>query len=131
MKLFAVTLLLAASWASSCNTKPETVAVRALAADKGFIESEMGKHGDCQPGATPTTSSPQLCKLLNDGIAAQHSVVLTLDAYCASPDYLKNQGPCSPPSNATIKADLQSKLQTAVSNLDGIVKSIKSIAGGK
>lgn len=130
MKLFASLFISLALWASSCNTKPETVAVRALAADKGFVESEMNRHGDCKPGVGITTSDPKLCALLNNAIAVQHAAVLALDAYCSSTDYLTNQGPCSPPTDATIKSDLQAKLTTAVSNLDGIITSIKSITSG-
>lgn len=126
MKWIAVTVMLALSWASSCNTKPETSAVRTLAATKGFIESEIGQHGECKDATTP-----QLCKLLNDAIQGQHTAVLALDTYCSSTDYLTNQGPCSPPTQATLKADAQAKLTTAVANLYGIVASIKSIAGGK
>lgn len=127
MKLFATLCITILLYATSCNTKPETVAVRALAADKGFIESEMGKHGECRP---ELHNAAQLCVLLNNGIAVQHAAVLALDAYCSSTDYISGGKPCAPPTDATIKADLQSKLTTAIGNLDGIVSSVKSIVGG-
>jgi hypothetical protein len=110
-------------------TPPETAAVKTLAASKGLIESEMGKHGECHSNLVPPPTTA-ICTALNQAIPAQHAAVLILDTYCSSTNYLTNGGPCSPPTDATVKADLQAKLQTALNNLTPIIASIKSAAGG-
>ena len=106
-------------------TPAETQAFRTLTGSKAIIESEMAKHGECK-----NSSTTPLCNALNRAIPAQHAAVLALDAYCASTDYLTNQGPCKPPTDPTAKAELKAKLQTAVGNLNGIVASVKAAAGG-
>ena len=102
----------------------ETDAVRTLAGTKGFIEGEMHQHGEC------TTTTSNVCTLIKQAVDGQHVAVLALDAYCSSNDYLTNGGKCLPPTDPAAKKELAAKLTTAISNLDPIVKSLKSIAGG-
>jgi len=124
-RLKLAVLLLAVLFIAGC-TPVEIAALRSLAANKGFVEHEMGVHGECKGNfSTP------LCGAINNGIQVQHVGVLALDAYCSSTDYLTKQGKCLPPTDPAAKAELRAKLQTAISNLDGIVTSIKALEGGQ
>lgn len=108
----------------------ETQTVRTLGSSKGLIETEMGKHGECNPasGAVPQTS---ICTALNRAIPAQHAAVLLLDTYCSSTDYLTNHGTCTPPTDPAAKKELQVKLSAAVNNLKPLIDAVKAAAGGK
>jgi hypothetical protein len=128
MKRLAVAVILAASLVVAGCTPTETAAFRTLTGSKAIIESEMTKHGECRNSSA--SSATPLCDALNKAIPAQHAAVLILDSYCASPDYLTNQGPCRPPTDPNVKADLKAKLTTAINNLNSIIASVKSAAGG-
>lgn len=113
---------------AGCPTEKD--AVRSLAGSKGVIESEMGKHGECNPANGPFPHTP-ICDGLNRAIPAQHAAVLALDAYCSSSGYLENQGKCVPPTDPAAKKELQAKLTTAVQNLSPIISSIKQAGGAQ
>lgn len=127
MRKLILVLPIAALFLAGCPTEKD--AVRSLAASKGVIESEMGKHGECNPanGAVVPKTSP--CDALNRAIPAQHAAVLALDAYCSSTDYLTKQGQCLPPTDPAAKKELQTKLTTAIQNLQPIINSVKQAGG--
>jgi hypothetical protein len=109
----------------------EKSAVRGLAGTKGVIETEMNKHGECNPQGANPAQTPICVALVTKAIPAQHVGVLALDAWCSSTDYLTNQKQCSPPTDQNARADLQAKLTQAVANAQAAVASVKTIAGGK
>lgn len=106
----------------------ESNALKVLAGTKGVIESEMHKHGECNPAGTPAKTP--ICTALNEAIPAQHIGVLALDAYCASDDYLNKQGKCLPPTDPAARQQLQTKLTQAVTNVQAAIATVKSISGG-
>src|SRR5262249_23164084 len=67
IKLIALTLLVAFFFAG-CPTEKD--AVRILAADKGVVESEMGKHGECNAANGHGGAQTKICISLNRAIPA-------------------------------------------------------------
>lgn len=120
MMVLAVTMI-----ACPASQPLEMSARDGIAAAKGYLDSAKSKHPECVeagPHATPVSAQ---CTMISKGVAAKDLTIDALDAYCSNDEYQQHGGACAP------NKDAKPKLESALSNLDDIMKQVKSIVGAQ
>jgi len=117
LPLLSIFLLMGAG----CPQPIESIARDGLASSKGVIETAQANwKGTCTASPSAATSVTA-CVAITKTISAQSLVVDALEAYCGSPAFNAGTGVCQP------HADMASKLQEALNNLNGSLASVKAL----
>jgi len=97
----------------------QDVARDGIAASKGALVTAQSKYRD-QCTANPAMKP---CRIIHEGVAAQHLAVEALDLYCqgvATPSFLDG-GKCSPDKS------VEPRLKAALQNLDVMIRDVKGL----
>lgn len=121
MKRILAIPLLAVLLVAGC-TPLEVSAYRTIVASKAFLDSIRMSHPECTPNSLNV-----LCIDLRKATAAKDTLIDVAEVYCASPTFAAG-GPCTPPTDATLKAQASAKLQAALLTYKQFETDLRGVA---
>ena len=121
----ALSLLLLTVVLTGCPPPQESARDSILTA-RAVIETAQGDfRTSCQQDATQ-----RVCAAINRAVDAHNLAVDALDIYCSGGDWNAG-GVCQPPTDQFTREQFESKLRTAISNLDSIIRELRDLTGGR
>lgn len=99
----------------------QVTAYRTVVGAKAFIASVQMQHPEC------VTAPTALCTALKKATAAKDAMIDAAEVYCSGPAFDNNGGACTPPGDPTVKNQLATKIQSAISNYNQTVTDLKGI----